>query len=101
MTPLQFYLKKLAEEAGEVAHDALKAMEFGLDSEYGGETNRERINRELNDLMQVVEVLNDRFDLWYGINPQQRVSKIQKLKRFEQLGKSTGRIQDVEDSGRY
>lgn len=97
MTPEQFYLKKLAEEAGEVAHDALKAMEFGLDSVYEGETNRERINRELNDLMQVVEVLNDRFQLWYGINRKQRVSKIQKLKRFELLGKEQGRIQDVED----
>lgn len=42
---------KLMEECNEVAMVCSKIIQFGLDSEYEGKTNRERLTAELNDLL--------------------------------------------------
>lgn len=61
MTYEQLLLCKLAEEATEIAKDALKAQQFGLNS-YHPETNLtniEYITNELNDLFAILEMLNE------------------------------------------
>lgn len=61
MNAVQHALGKLAEEAAEVAKIALKAQQFGLNEIKPGsdQTNAERINEELNDVIASIEKLND------------------------------------------
>jgi len=49
----------LMEECTELAHAASKALRFGPGSDYDGITNREKLLREYNDILAVVEMLND------------------------------------------
>lgn len=67
LTRLQFLLTKLAEEAAEVGQRALKAQQFGLDEGEPGqdETNRQRLHRELHDLISVAIILNSEFEFGY------------------------------------
>lgn len=61
MNTTEHLLTCLAEEGAEVAHDCHKSLRFGLDDRNvlnpTGPTNRERIIKELNDLMGVVSML--------------------------------------------
>lgn len=65
MNPNVYYLIKLAEEASEVAKEALKTAQFGpLESMAGtGVDNYSRLRLELADLCACIEVLNERFGL--------------------------------------
>ncbi len=61
---LNYLLGKLAEEAGEVAQDAMKCQAFGLDERYQDlPTNKERLSIEIQDLAVIVTMLNEEFDL--------------------------------------
>lgn len=86
----EMLLSRLAQECGEVAHDVLKALDYGLDDKvtldpYGprgteGPTNRERIINELNDVMGVIEMLVYRGILpsnWQ--NPERQKAKREKV----------------------
>ena len=59
MDIISFLLGKLAEEASELAHAALKAQTFGLYATHPdtNESNIDQITRELNDVMGVIELL--------------------------------------------
>lgn len=51
----------LAEEAGEVVQAACKAGRFGLDDCYdNGVNNIDKLSQEINDLLAIVELLEDR-----------------------------------------
>lgn len=54
MTFTQYLLSKIAEECGEVAKEALKGQQQGIDSTHRGKTNLEYIRQELLDLIAVV-----------------------------------------------
>lgn len=58
MNLTQYLLVKLAEEAGEVAKEALKASQFGLDSTHKGNFNARYLLDELMDLAGVVTMLD-------------------------------------------
>lgn len=57
----QHLLGLLAEECSEVQKIAFKAQRFGLEEHHPDhpETNREKLFRELDDLMAAVAMLND------------------------------------------
>lgn len=57
MNLTQYLLVKLAEEAGEVAKEALKASQYGLDSLYKCQFNARHLMDELLDLAGVVTLL--------------------------------------------
>lgn len=57
MNLTQYLLVKVAEEAGEVAKEALKSAQFGLGSEYQGDTAAAHLRSELLDLVSVVKML--------------------------------------------
>lgn len=71
----------LMEECNELAKDAAKALRFTPDSNYDGITNREKLQREYNDVLAVVEMLYDE-----GINmyddPELIEAKQKKVERF-------------------
>ena len=63
MTREQYLLGKLAEEALEVAHMALKCVQFGL-AEVGPDqdlTNLARLNNEIVDYEGVLQMLSDEY----------------------------------------
>lgn len=57
----KYLLTCLAEEANEVAVRASKAIRFGLEEAQPGqdENNAERLMRELNDMMAVIQMLRN------------------------------------------
>ncbi len=58
MTRTEHLLLILAEECGEVAHRASKAMRFGLDeTQAGHDTNADRLRSEMIDLLAVYDML--------------------------------------------
>lgn len=81
MNRLQYLLTKLAEELIEAGKEALKAQQFGLDNQYHGETNRERINKELMNVEAIKKMLNDEFSLGFevkSIDLQAHIEKVNK-----------------------
>ena len=56
----EYLLSKLAEEASEIAQIAIKSQVFGFDSvdpRENGENNLEKLEKELLDLLAVVQLL--------------------------------------------
>lgn len=88
MNLLQFYLLKISEEAGEIAKDAQKAMQFGLNNryKYSDPSNKQSLHNEINDLLAVIEELNETFD--FGFTPDRDHIKRKKAKIKVFLGKS-------------
>jgi len=59
MTRQEHLLVILMEECNELSKDAAKALRFTPLSNYDGITNSEKMHREYNDILAVVEMLND------------------------------------------
>ena len=57
MTRLQWLLTKVAEEVGELAKEALKAQQFGMESSAGEFTNLESMQLEFNDLLGALRLV--------------------------------------------
>ena len=53
----QYLLYCIAEEAGEVAQAAAKALRFGMEDEHEGKTCAERLLSEIHDLVAVYALL--------------------------------------------
>lgn len=62
MNRQSYLLSKIAEEAAEVAVEALKAQQFGLEDRFqNGPSNAERLAAEVSDLLTVIGVLSAEF----------------------------------------
>lgn len=92
----QFLLLKLAEEASEVAKDALKAAQFGLDEEGAPYDNRARLNGELNDLLAIVSLLNSNTTLNYLPDQDHAARKCHKVKEYLGYSIRLGKVEDME-----
>ena len=57
MTRSEHLLVILMEECMEFAKDASKSLRFSPDSNYDGVTNREKLQREYNDILGTLELL--------------------------------------------
>lgn len=94
MNMTQLILIKLAEECGEVSHDTLKAVQFGLEDHHptGHLSNRHRIHAELNDLMAVIEMLNTEHGL--GFVPSRRAieEKKEKVRKWAMYAHDCGMV---------
>lgn len=78
-----YLLTCLNEEAAEIIQDGCKAQRFGLDSDYAGEKNSDKLITELNQLVAVADLLfpegwqndqiqdnkKDKLEQYYKINP--------------------------------
>ena len=84
MTPLQYYLTKLAEECAEIAQIALKTQQFGPDEVMPGQplTNFERVHLEIDDLMAMIEVLNEKFGFNYAPDRERIEAKKAKVESY-------------------
>ncbi len=82
----EYLLVVLAEECAEVAQRAAKAVRFGLAEVQPGQedNNARRIERELGDLLAVVELLN--LQVWEEDKAAKRVKLNEYMKYSRQVG---------------
>lgn len=101
MTNLQYLLSRLSEECIEVAHAALKASQFGLDSQdpRTGETIQEKLESELNDLEGVLALLRQETEFDFKSCSQRITDKIIRLKKHRIMAKANG-LMNEDISGR-
>lgn len=94
MSGLQHLLGKLAEEGTEVAQIALKTAQFGMYEVCTGQphTNVERVHQELDDLMGIIEMLNERYGFDYIPNPERIAAKKVKVDKFLAYSQSLGMV---------
>jgi phosphoribosyl-ATP pyrophosphohydrolase len=94
----QYLLLKLAEEALEVAHRAMKAMQFGLaEVQVGqGRDNQERIEGEIIDFIASLEVLKRAgVDLSDIENADERVKeRMERSEIFLNLSRKLGKVEN-------
>lgn len=99
MTAVEHLLTCLGEECAEVAQDVAKSLRFGLDDRNvlnpSGPTNRERIIKELNDLLACADLLVD-----FGVLPanwqsaDEQVLKKRKVAKFMNYAKEIGALEE-------
>lgn len=95
MNRIQYLLTKLAEEASEIAQIALKSQQFGVHEICPDlpESNIERVNKEFNDLLGVVAMLN--IELGYeALGPVDTwiENKISKVNKYYQYSIECGQV---------
>lgn len=95
MNRLQFLLNKLAEECSELAQDALKTQQYGLDDRKGGvgPSNGERLNAEYNDVLGVAKMLNDEFGNFLVRDPELIQRKIDRINQFLPIAVNAGMVE--------
>lgn len=82
MNQEQHAFLKLGEECTEVAMLCSKIMQFGLDSEYEGKTNRQRLTDELNDIMGCLLNLRVKTDFDFVEDKDAVWAKYEKIEHF-------------------
>lgn len=82
MNQEQHAFLKLGEECNEVAMLCSKIMQFGLDSEYEGKTNRQRLTDELNDIMGCLLNLRVKTDFDFVEDKDAVWTKYEKMEHF-------------------
>lgn len=100
MTRFQYLLIKLAEEAGEVAKEALKTAQFGVDSYNPHDPNKTRnedkLTNELIDVHTILLLLEREYGLTFDIedpkHTQAVLKKISKIDKYYKLSLDTGYI---------
>ncbi len=94
MNRLQLLLGKLTEEALEVGKEALKAQQFGLDSDEtdDGLTNKQRLHKEINDFNTIVQMLNEEFDFDYNPNQDEIDQKKKKVNKYAKKSYQLGLV---------
>ena len=75
----------LMEECGEVIQECAKIMRFGLDSEYGGVSNRERLEKELGDVYCMIDLLHANDIISFTRLDDYANEKYEKLKVYSNL----------------
>ncbi|QYN80472.1 hypothetical protein [Kosakonia phage Kc304] len=88
----QHALIKLGEECNEVAQVCSKIIQFGMDSEYNGETNRERLYFELQDVLACIEYLKAHSDFKFKPDEYHIRTKIDKIEHFKVISERLGYV---------
>lgn len=90
MNQEQHAFLKLGEECNEVAMLCSKIMQFGLDSEYEGKTNRQRLTDELNDIMGCLLNLRIKTDFDFVEDKDAVWTKFEKMEHFRNISEELG-----------
>ena len=74
---------------------ASKNMHFGMEERQfsDGESNRERLHNELNDLLAIVELLNEEEGFDFVPDPVMIARKKEKVKHFREYSRSLGLVE--------
>lgn len=94
MNRQQHLLIILAEECNELAQEIAKALRFGIDEQRDLPTsNRERIQKEYNDILAVVDLVNREnlpFDMDFHRDEKLIEAKRKKVARYMDYSQSLG-----------
>lgn len=90
MNQEQHAFLKLGEECNEVAMLCSKIIQFGLDSEYEGKTNRARLIGELNDIMGCLLNLRVHTDFDFVEDREEVWKKFEKMEKFRKMSEELG-----------
>jgi hypothetical protein len=101
MTIKQWLLLKVAEECTEVAHRALKTIQFGIDEIQPGQpyTNLYRLEAELLDLAVIVSLLNNRPGVlirgWecFNLKLVPLDARVKKVEKYLQMSQDLGEVE--------
>ena len=74
---------------------ASKNMHFGMEERQflDGESNRERLHNEINDLLAIVELLNEEEGFDFTPDPDKIARKKEKVKYFREYSRSLGLVE--------
>ena len=92
MNRTEHLLTILAEECGEVAQRACKALRFGLGDVQEGqdEDNRRRLEREAADVMTMFEMLGIK------VRDEDKVAKRARVEKYLEYSRKVGTLKDEE-----
>lgn len=78
---------KLAEEAGEIAKEALKIAQFGLDSvsPVDNISNRDKLRDELNDLFGTLRLVEQTSGFVFVPNEEKVAAKVEKVVKYRDI----------------
>jgi len=97
MTETEHLLICLNEECAEIAKRVDKALRFGLDDRdptfEGAEPERLRIQHEINDLMAVVTILENRGIIGLCADPDRSRAKQAKILKFMEYARDAGALE--------
>lgn len=90
----QYLLLKLAEEATEVAHIAMKCAQFGVNNVGGPkvEMNSDRLSAELNDLLAIVSMLGSESFFQFHKDTYAISDKVDRVEEWYSVSKSLGKV---------
>lgn len=74
------------EECAEVTQAISKVFRFGMDAEYNGRTNKQRLEEEIGDLMCMLQMMSERGLIDWGIVSLTAGAKKLKLKKWSNIG---------------
>ncbi len=94
MTRKEHLLTILAEECGETAQRATKALRFSLEEIQPGQslTNKQRLIQEFNDIYAMMVMLRAEFHIGNFIDPELYNAKIAKVEHFLQRSRDNGTL---------
>lgn len=95
MNEQQYLLIKMAEEASEITHIALKTAQFGMDSSETPQslTNYQALHKELNDLLSIVSLLNTNYEFNFHPSKTAILEKQNKVQKYKEISASLGLVQ--------
>jgi len=73
------------EECAEVIQACSKIIRYGMESEYGGMTARETLEKELGELQCMIELLHENDTVSYTAMDEYSLEKREKLKKWSNL----------------
>ena len=95
----QFLLLKLMEECAEVSQEASKCIQFGLYETYVevGISNKERLERELNDLQAIIEIIKEQLCVDSNFSKLEDVEdKKEKLNKYLKYSHQLGCVDKIQ-----
>lgn len=87
---------KLAEEANEVSKEAMKVMQFGANTKFGfpAKSNKERLHEEIDHLFAHIQLLNEKYDLGYELNPAAVKEKLERAEEMRKVSTVLGQLKE-------
>lgn len=82
MNRLEELLVILSEECAEVSQVAAKCVRFGMDSEYQGQTNRQKLELELGDFLAMFKLIMEETNLSESNVMNAAEAKLVKVEKF-------------------
>lgn len=94
MNRTEHILITLMEECSEFAKDASKTARFTKDSDWDGLTNAQKLQREFNDLLAMIDLLEDELDIELFRDEALVQAKKEKFERMLLESKRLGTLTD-------